>query len=260
MHPRRLYAHRGASAERPENTMTAFARAVEIGVDALEMDVHVTRDGELVVAHDDTAARMCGVQRAWRDLDFADTQRFDAGWGFVARDGTRPFASKDVRIPRFVDVLAAFPAMRLNVDIKGDRAVELMLGLLRRERAEDRVTLASFQLRTLVDVRRRGFGGETALAQNEVVSLLALPALLWRQLPFTGTAAQVPTNVGRLRLDRAAFIAKCHAIGLRVDFWTIDDPVEAARLLDLGADGIMTNDPAAVRAACSDPATARRTS
>lgn len=260
MHARRLYAHRGASAERPENTMTAFARAVEVGVDALEMDVHVTRDDELIVAHDDTAARMCGVQRAWRDLDLVDTQRLDAGWGFVAKDGTRPFAAKDVRVPRFADVLAAFPAMRINVDLKGDRAVELMLALLRAQRAEDRVTLASFQLRTLVEVRRRGFGGETALSQAEVASLLAMPALLWRQLPFTGTAAQVPTHAGKLRLDRAAFIAKCHAIGLRVDFWTIDDPVDAQRLLGLGADGVMTNDPAAVRAAFSDPATARHTS
>jgi glycerophosphoryl diester phosphodiesterase len=260
MHARRLYAHRGASAERPENTMTAFARAVEIGVDALEMDVHVTRDGELIVAHDDTAARMCGVHLAWKDLDLEDTQRLDAGWGFVGEGGTRPFAAQSVRVPRFADVLTAFPAMRINVDIKGDRAVELMLGLLRAQRAEDRVTLASFQLRTLVDVRRRGYGGETALAQPEVASLLAMPALLWRQLPFTGTAAQVPTHVGRLRLDRAAFIAKCHAIGLRVDFWTIDDPIEATRLLELGADGIMTNDPAAVRAAFAHPATARRTS
>ena len=63
MHPRRLYAHRGASAERPENTMPAFERAVEIGVDALEMDVHVTRDGHLIVAHDDSAAQQRGPRR-----------------------------------------------------------------------------------------------------------------------------------------------------------------------------------------------------
>jgi glycerophosphoryl diester phosphodiesterase len=80
-----------------------------------------------------------------------------------------------------------------------------------------------------------------------VATRLSLPALLWRQLPFTGSAAQVPTHQGFLRFDRTAFIAKCHAIGLRVDFWTIDDPAEAQRLITLGADGIMTNDPAAIR-------------
>jgi glycerophosphoryl diester phosphodiesterase len=247
MHPRRLYAHRGASAERPENTLPAFERAVEVGIDALEMDVHVTRDNQLVVVHDDTAARTCGAQLAWAELDLAEVRRLDAGWGFVAPDGTRPFAGKAVRVPTFEQVLDAFPAMRINVDLKGDRAATLMLDLIRARRAEDRVTLASFQLATLVDIRRRGYGGETALSQPEVAALLALPAVLWRQLPFTGTAAQVPVHAGRIRFDRATFIAKCHSIGLRVDFWTVDDPDEAARLLALGADGIMTNHPRAVQ-------------
>ena len=114
--------------------------------------------------------------------------------------------------------------------------------------AADRVTLTSFQTGTAVAVRRRGYPGATALSQGEVITLLSLPAMLWRQLPFTGTAAQVPVASGRIRFDRAPFIAKCHSIGLRVDFWVVDDPAEAARLLALGADGIMTNDPATLRA------------
>ncbi|HEY0483834.1 MAG TPA: glycerophosphodiester phosphodiesterase [Kofleriaceae bacterium] len=254
MHARRLYAHRGASAERPENTLPAFHRAVEIGVDALEMDVHVTRDDHLIVAHDPTAGRTTGAQLAWGDLDVVDVRRLDAGWGFVAADGTRPFAGKGIRIPTFEEVLDAFPAMRINVDLKGDRAVALMLDLIGRKRADDRVTLASFQLGTLVAIRRRGYGGETSLSQGEVASLLGLPAMLWRQLPFTGTAAQVPVRSGRIRFDRATFIAKCHSIGLRVDFWTIDDRSEAARLLELGADGIISNDPGALRPLFAPPA------
>jgi glycerophosphoryl diester phosphodiesterase len=247
MHARRLYAHRGASAEFPENTMPAFVRAVEIGVDALETDVHVTRDGQLIVAHDATAARMTGAQAAWADLDFADTRRLDAGWGFVSGDGQRPFAGKAIGVPAFEEVLDAFPRIRINVDIKGDRAAATMLDLIKRKRADDRVTIASFALRTLVEVRRRGYGGETALSQGEVATLLGMPAMLWRQLPLTGTAAQVPVRAGRIRFDRAAFIAKCHSIGLRVDFWTVDDRDEAARLLELGADGIITNDPRTLR-------------
>ena len=249
MHGRRLYAHRGASAERPENTMIAFERAVEVGVDALEMDVHLTRDEQLIVAHDDTAVRTTGVPAAWGDLDLEDVQRLDAGWGFLAADGTRPFAGKGVHAPRFEDVLTAFPMMRINVDIKGERSVKRMLELVHKHGAEERVAIASFQTRTAIEVRRSGYGGDTALAQGEVITLLSLPALLWRQLPFTGTAAQVPVKQGPLRFDRPAFIAKCHSLGLRVDYWVIDDPAEAARLLALGADGIMTNDPAKVRAA-----------
>jgi glycerophosphoryl diester phosphodiesterase len=246
MHPRRLYAHRGASAERPENTLPAFQRALDLGCDALEMDVHLTRDGQLIVAHDDLATRTTGSPLAWGALDLAEAQRLDAGWGFLAEDGTRPFAGQKIYAPAFAEVLATYQDVRLNVDLKGERAVDVMLALLREHRAEDRVTLASFAASTLIDVRRRKYPGETSLAAREVMALLALPGLAWRQLPWTGTAVQVPTHQGPLRFDRAPFIAKCHSVGLRVDYWVIDDAAEAARLLELGADGIMTNDPAKI--------------
>jgi glycerophosphoryl diester phosphodiesterase len=247
MHPRRLYAHRGASAERPENTLPAFSRALEIGVDALELDVHLTRDKVLIVSHDDTANRMTGAPLAWRDLDLVDAQRLDAGWGFVAKDGTRPFAGQGINVPTFETVLREFPNVHLNVDLKGDDSVVAVLDLLKRTDSLDRVTLASFHTPTLIAIRRAGFKGETALAQAEVATLFTIPAVIWRQLPYTGGCAQVPTNVGPLRFDRAPFIAKCHSVGLRVDFWTIDDVTEATRLLELGADGIMTNDPATLK-------------
>lgn len=226
--------------------MVAFQRAVEVGVDALELDVHLTRDNVFVVVHDEDALRMCGSPLPWREVDLVDAQRLDAGWGFVGKDGTRPFAGQGICVPTFESVLVEFGRMHLNVDIKGEDAVRAMLELLRAHKAEDRVTLASFQTSTMVALRRRGYGGETGLSQGEVATLLALPAVMWRQLPFTGTAAQIPTHQGPIRFDRATFIAKCHSLGLRVDFWTIDDAVEAQRLLGLGADGIMTNDPAAL--------------
>jgi glycerophosphoryl diester phosphodiesterase len=227
--------------------MPAFERAVEVGVDALELDVHLTRDDQLIVAHDDTAARTCAVPAAWGELDLDEARRLDAGWGFLARDGTRPFAGHGIHVPLFTEVLDAFPGVRINVDLKGERSIAVMLELVRARRAEERVTLASFQTATAVKVRRRGYGGDTALSQGEVISLLSLPAVLWRQLPFTGTAAQVPVAQGPIRFDRPAFVAKCHSLGLRVDYWVIDDVAEAERLLALGADGIMTNDPATLR-------------
>jgi glycerophosphoryl diester phosphodiesterase len=248
MHPRRLYAHRGASAERPENTLPAFERAVECGADALEMDVHLTRDGHFIVSHDETGLRMTGARVRWNDIDLADAQRLDAGWGFVeSSTGVRPYAGMGITIPTFEHVVQAFPGVHINVDIKHEGAVPKMLELVRRLGAEERITIASFQTLTAVAVRRLGYAGETALSQGEVATLFALPAVIWRQLPFTGTAAQVPTHQGPLRFDRQAFIAKCHSLGLRVDFWVIDDPAEGARLLELGADGIMTNDPAALK-------------
>lgn len=229
--------------------MPAFERAVELGVDVLEMDVHVTRDGELIVSHDPDGRRMAATPLAWADLDLVDAQRLDVGWGFLAPDGTRPYAGQGIRVPRFADVLDAFPAVRINVDIKGTRAVTAMLALVAEKRATERVTIASFQTATAVEVRRKGYAGETVLSQVEVASLLALPAVMWRALPYTGGAAQVPVAQGAIRFDRPAFLAKCHSLGLRVDYWVIDDLAEAQRLLELGADGIMTNDPAAIRPA-----------
>jgi glycerophosphoryl diester phosphodiesterase len=248
MQTRRLYAHRGASAERPENTMPAFERAVECGVDALEMDIHLTKDGHLIVAHDPDAKRVAAAPLKWTELELEDAQRLDVGWGFVAPDGTRPYAGKGITVPRFDDVLDAFPGVRINVDIKNDaRAVAATLAAVTAKQAADRVTIASFQTSIAIAVRRAGYEGETALSQMEVASLLALPGMLWRSLPYTGHAAQVPVVQGPVRFDRPTFIAKCHSIGLRVDYWVVDDPAEAKRLLELGADGIMTNDPAAMR-------------
>lgn len=256
MHPRRLYAHRGAAAERPENTMPSFERAVEVGADALELDVRVTRDGHVIVVHDETAFRMAGAAVRWADLDLADAQRLDVGWGFLAPDGTRPYAGQGLHVPLFADVLDAFPDIIVNADLKEDpRSIDPVLAIVRDRNAEDRVVLASFQTTIMVALRRKGFAGATALARGEVASLLALPALLWRQLPFTGSAAQVPVQQGPLRFDRPSFIAKCHSLGLRIDYWTVDNPDEAARLLALGADGIMTNDPAALRSLFVAPPT-----
>jgi glycerophosphoryl diester phosphodiesterase len=248
VHPILLYAHRGAAAECPENTLPSFRRALEIGVDAIETDVHMTRDGVPVVSHDPSAERMTGVAVAWRDLDLADARRLDLGWGFVAADGSRPFAGTGVRLSTLEEVLVELPGVRFNVDIKQAEPsmVKPLLALLRRLRAEDRVTLASFRWRTLVDVRRRGYAGDTSLSQAEVAALLSAPRRSFRNLPFVGIAAQIPVRVGPLRLATRRFIDKCHAVGLRVDFWTINQPDEAERLLALGADGIMTDDPAAI--------------
>lgn len=242
-HAFRLYAHRGCSLELPENTMPAFQRAVELGVDALELDVHLTRDGHPLVSHDPTAERMAGRAVAWRDLDLRAAQALDVGWSWRRRTGRD---AAPVAAPTFEEVLTTFPAVRLNVDIKqwSPPMVKPLLALLRRLRAEDRVTLASFQTRTLLEVRRRGYGGETALAQAELAGFLALPRRLIRSLPFVGNAAQVPRKAGPIRFDTPRFIDRCHDLGLRVDFWTVDDPVEARRLIALGADGIMTDDAA----------------
>src|SRR5262245_58432948 len=112
--------------------MPAFRRALEIGVDALEMDVHMTRDGVPVVSHDPTAERMAGVRAAWRDVDVATARGYDMGARFVGKDGASR-AGRGIRVPTFEEVLVELPGVRVNVDIKQREPsmVKTMLTLIR---------------------------------------------------------------------------------------------------------------------------------
>jgi glycerophosphoryl diester phosphodiesterase len=244
----RLYAHRGACAELPENTLPSFARALELGADALELDVHGTADGHVVVSHDPSAERMCGVAAAYRSARLDEIRRLDAGAGFLAADGGRPFRGRGLRVPTLEELLVEFPDVVLNIDITQSRPAIAgrVVELVRRHRAEDRVILASFQLRTMLRVRAAGYPGVTALSQPELALLRFAPAALTRSFPLRGQAAQLPTRRGRIDFSLRWLIDKCHQLGLRVDYWTVNDPDEARFLLDLGADGIMTDDPAAI--------------
>jgi glycerophosphoryl diester phosphodiesterase len=148
-------------------------------------------------------------------------------------------------VPTLEQLLAELPGVTLNIDIKQRRPpmVRAVLDLLRAHRAEERVILASFHLRTMLEVRAAGFRGETALPRPEIAAMLLCPRPLFSRLPLRGSAAQIPLRAGPLDLGTPAVIERCHRLGLRVDYWTVDEPDLAARLLDAGADGVMTNDP-----------------
>ncbi len=248
MAERRLYAHRGASRHLPENTLPAFERGLADGANALELDVHRTLDGQVVVSHDPTGRRMTGIDRRLAHATLDEVRRWDAGFGFVDAGGARPFAGRGFAIPTFEEVLRAFPAVTLNVDLK-DRDVRLVrsvVELVARHGEASRVNLVSFHDANLTALRRLGYQGPTGLSPGGVRWLLFGPRWLTRLAPPRGDALQVPPHLGRLRLDRPRLIAHAHALGLRVDYWVIDDPSEAQRLFAAGADGIVTNDPAAL--------------
>jgi len=245
----RLYGHRGACAELPENTIVSFERAVQLGANALETDVHMSADGHIVVSHDASGSRAAGTTKHIRESSWSEIRTWDAGRGYVDGSGQRPFCEQGIRIPLLSELLDAFDDVRINIDIKQRRPamVEPLLKLLRDAGAEQRVTLGSFHTDTIHEVRARGFRGETAFARDEVVALALLPLAVYRGLSLSrGDAVQVPTRAGPIDLASPRFIKKCHALGLRVDYWTVNDPVEAEVLLSRGADGIMTDSPAAM--------------
>jgi glycerophosphoryl diester phosphodiesterase len=241
----RLYAHRGAAAELPENTLPSFQRALELGADALETDAHLTRDGHVVLSHDPTGMRMCGVARRIEDAALEEVQSWDAGYGFIDASGARSQAGKGHRFPTLEEVLRELPGAQLNVDAKSrhPEMVPRLLEVLKREKAEARTLVASFDVDTLRRVRRLGYPGKTGLAQAEVWRLVALPRALHGLLPLRGAAAQLPYRIYGIDLGTRAVVDKCHALGLEVHYWTVNEPALAERLLGAGADAIMTDDP-----------------
>ena len=242
-----VYAHRGAAAECPENTLPSFRRALELGADALETDVHLTADGEIVAAHDQDGARMTGVARALRSATLAEIQSWDAGYGFLDAQGGRPFQSQGYRIPSLHELLQDLPGARFNVDLKSlePALIERFIAVVREHRAEERVIAASFFRSTLSSLRRAGWRGESSLSRAEFLYWGLVPKWLQRGTPLA-TRAQIPTHAGPLRLATPRQLEKLRQLGLRVDYWTINDPNEARRLVALGADGIMTDDPARI--------------
>jgi glycerophosphoryl diester phosphodiesterase len=256
--PPLLFAHRGASRERPENTLAAFELALELGADVLELDVHPSRDGVLIVSHDPDALRSAGVGRALADCDWAEISGWDAGFGFQDSSGQRPFAGHGLGLPRFDDVLAALPDALFNVDVKLAREHELrnLLATIRARRAESRVLLTSFSSEVLGRVRSLHYEGPIGLAESEVKRLVMSPAFVTRWFALGGSRVQIPVRSGWLDLGTVRLIDKCHRLGLAVDYWVINEPAEAERLLARGADGIITDDTRALaRVFASSPRT-----
>ena len=153
-----LVAHRGGSRLAPENTMAAFRAAVETWeADMLEMDVHLTRDGEVVVIHDDTVDRTTDGVGPVSSFTFAELRRLDAGYRFVDPEGRPSFRAQGVEVPRFEEVLTAFPRVRMNVEAKETAVAAPMVDIVRRHRAESRVLVAAEHERCRAPAR--GYGG-----------------------------------------------------------------------------------------------------
>jgi len=243
-----IYAHRGASFELPDNTIPSFALALALGADALETDAHLTRDGHIVLAHDPDGRATSGDPRAIRDLTLGELRAWDVGARFVARRPGVFRPGESYRVPTLAEALEAFPHVRFNVDAKQVEPdmTGALVRTIRRARAERRVRIASFSDRNLARVRARGYAGETGLGPSEIARLVFLPERALRWWRVGGDVAQVPRRAYGVVFAQQRAIDRFHRLGVRVDFWTIDDPAEAQRLLGMGADAVMTDDPRAL--------------
>jgi len=230
-----IFGHRGACRREPENTLRSFGRALDDGADGLELDVRLCATGELVVAHDPTFRRRAGDERAVGQMAFADVRRLDVGGG--------------ERVPLLDEVLdlARARGALLNVEVKtnGPRGPEVaaaLAGRLVEAGVREGVVVSSFDPRALAVVRRRAPGVATGLlfgVRQRWLLRSGLPARIVR------ATAVHPEHW----LVDAARVAAWHRAGRKVAVWTVDDPAELRRLAAIGVDSVITNDPAAARAA-----------
>ena len=244
-----LYAHRGASIEYPENTIEAFEQANRYEVNALELDVHVTQDGHPVVIHDPIAVRTTGIYQKIAQHPLKTVETWNVGFSFVDAAGNRPYLQKKLTIPRLETILSRFKHLHISIEIK-PRLSSSALAILKTisaAKAQNRVTLASFHHAILQNIRQLGYQGRMALSKQEVKRLLFSSVRFLKAYPLAGQEAQLPLSVYGISLVKQSIIAKCHQLGLSVVFWTVNDPNVAETLLTLGADGIMTDNPAIMR-------------
>lgn len=222
------FAHRGGASDAPENTMPAFQRAIDLGYIYMETDVHVTLDGVLLAFHDDDLSRTCGRPGKISELEYSDVSQ-------ARVNGTEP-------IPLLDDLLSTWPNAHINIDCKSDQALQPLENRLARGDLFERVCIGSFSDKRLNHLREV-FGDKlcTSMGPRDVTKL-RLGSWVNTTSKFRNIhAAQVPVSQGPLTIVDRKFVEAAHRADLQVHVWTIDDPVEMKRLLDLGVDGIMTD-------------------
>jgi len=221
-------AHRGASGLAPEHSRRAYELALEQGADVLELDLRLTSDRVLFVAHDRTLKRTLGLEQAFADVTAAELR-----------------AIAGARAPLDIDeVLERYPGVRFNLELKDDmlEAASALAQVITRHGAEERVLVASAHRRVLTAFRSATGGAVATSAATREALDYYICYLMERTCPTAYSALQLPA-IGVLGLTRAAFVARAHERGLVVHFWTVDEPERMRALIDAGADGIMTNRP-----------------
>ena len=245
----RIFGHRGSAGTHPENTMASFQAAVDLGARYLETDVHLTRDGEVVVSHDGDLERICGQPCIIKEMDYADLAKADAGYAFTVDGKEFPFRGKGLRIPRLAELLTTFPGAFFNIDLKPDHISADMSVTVQTLRMIDaagtrrRVLLASEHQNRLDEVRALAPGIPTSFGYMEIAAFMQAMASEDANYHPTGDALQIPPEYYSWKLATPETIAMAHRHGVEVHIWTVNEESTTVQLLDLGVDGIMSDFP-----------------
>jgi glycerophosphoryl diester phosphodiesterase len=245
-----VLAHRGASGYAPEHTLEAIRVALEQGADAIEADVHLSRDGHVVLHHSGDLSENTEASGPLRNYTLDQLQSLDAGYRWSSDSGaTFPYRGLGQRITALADALEAFPNTRFNLDIKERRAARATRRVIDAHGAGDRVLLASWYSWQRAPALRE-YSGPRSITLDQMLGFMLLHRTgldsLWRGKI---DALQLPEAHWGIRVVTKRLVEHAHRLGIRVHVWTVDDEADMERLLDWGVDGIITKKPdVAVRA------------
>ncbi|MBV6395130.1 MAG: Glycerophosphodiester phosphodiesterase [Anaerolineales bacterium] len=243
-----VIAHQGGDGLWPSNTLFAFEHAAALGVDVLEMDIHMTKDGVLVVSHDDTVDRLTDGEGFIKEMSLAQVQGFDAAydWSPLDNGAEYPYRGQGIIIPTLESVFERFPDYRMNIEIKQEEPsiAKPFCALLRKHHMENKILVASFKDEALAEFRETCPEVATSGSRGQIKPFIYMHlAFLGRLYPPNFSAVQLPIEDSGITLLTRRFVQVAHARGLWVDAWTIDDPAEMRMLVGLGVDGIITDRP-----------------
>jgi glycerophosphoryl diester phosphodiesterase len=251
MHPlldlgqRPLVGHRGNSAHAPENTIESFRQAVALGVDALELDVHLSADGHVVVIHDPTLDRTTDGSGRVDRQPLSEIQRADAGARFTKDGGaTYPYRGNGICVPTLDDVLRSFPDTPLLIEIKTAAASTAARQVIERLGAAERCIVASFDWHATEPFR--GSGIPRGSSRRDMIRLLwrAVTGVRPRSIDFNIVA--MPHFYNGIPVPVGGYVRILEPLGVPVHVWTVDDASEAAALRAKGVRGIISNDPGGI--------------
>lgn len=242
-----IFAHRGAHARFPENTIPAFEEALKLGLDYIETDTQLTIDGVPVLHHDDNVINMTGEDVFVRDLTLKELKELDAGYTFTPDNGkTFPHRGKGIYIPTLEEVLKKFKSARFNIDIKDGttESAKVVLDVVKKQKAGARVLLTSFGQPAVAYVREAAPEITTSACQKEVVRFLVDSLIRGKRVkPVPYEALQVPEKQHGIKVVNGRFLKGARALGVQVHVWTINDEETMKRLLKRKVDGIITDRP-----------------
>jgi glycerophosphoryl diester phosphodiesterase len=243
-----VFAHQGAENLFPSNTMYAFEQSVRMGVDVLDTDMHMTRDGVLILMHDQTVDRTTNGSGAVRDLTLVEIQQLDAGYAFSLDGGQSfPYRGAGFSVPTLEALFQAFPDKRFGIEIKQTDPLptaQRFCDLIRQYKMQDSVLVSSFRQENMEAFRQTCPEVATSATESEVRTFYILYRLgLVDTLTPNYSSLQVPEERGGILLLTPGFVRAAHRRGLAVQPWTINESEDLRRILTLGVDGINTDNP-----------------